>query len=329
MFEQILGIDILAALLLPVAWGSAGHLAGRLAFRPTRGRLLVSVRITFAVLGLAGLLVVAKLVTIQQFWSYGWLFAHERVIVSLPLVVLPVAATLVCSAPRLWRIARGALTERRATKVDAAMREAASAPALVVPIQSTALGATLAAYGTLFPSGLEVLRPSLVLAAIFTAGTAALWVRQRRRCRSMSQPMASMNRALGMRLVRASAFVLALGVGLTAYIAYSMQASVLPDRFSMMSHENVDYGGGPEPGHDTSHSHGGGPEFAHGHSHQHGHSHSDGQAMSVTDLKEDPGEPDRRFTLTAQKARITLSSGKSVQAWTFDGKAPGPELRAR
>jgi hypothetical protein len=95
MFEQIIGIEILAALLLPVAWGIAGYLAGCLAFRRTRSRLLVSVRITLAVLGLAGLLVVAKMVTIHQFWSYGWLFAHDRVIVSLPLVILPAAATLV------------------------------------------------------------------------------------------------------------------------------------------------------------------------------------------------------------------------------------------
>jgi FtsP/CotA-like multicopper oxidase with cupredoxin domain len=329
MFEQILGIDILAALLLPVAWGIAGYLAGRLAFRPTRGRLLVSVRITLAVLGLAGLLVVAKLVTIQQFWSYGWLFAHDRVIVSLPLVILPVAATLLWSVPRLWRIARGALTERRA-KVDAAMRGAASAPALVVPIQSTALGATLGAYGTLFPSSPEVLRPSFVLAATFTAGTAALWVRQRRRCQAMVQLDASMGSALGMRLVRVSAVVLALGVGITAWFAYSMQASVLPDQFSMMFHENVDYGGGPESDHGTGHSHSAGTGVARAHSHQHGHSHGGGQAIKVTDLRdEDPGEPDRRFTLTAQKTRVELSSGKTVQAWTFDGKAPGPELRVR
>jgi hypothetical protein len=123
-----------------------------LPFRRTQGRLLVSVGITLAVLGLAGLLVVAKMVTIQQFWSYGWLFAQDRLIMNLPLVILPAAATLVWSVPRLWRIARGAVTERRA-KVDAATREAASAPGLVVPIQSTALGATLAAYGTLSPSG--------------------------------------------------------------------------------------------------------------------------------------------------------------------------------
>jgi hypothetical protein len=152
MFEQILGIDILTALLLPITWGIAGYLASRLTFRRTQGRLLVSVGITLAVLGLAGLLVVAKMVTIQQFWSYGWLFVQDRLIMNLPLVILPAAATLVWSVPRLWRIARGAVTERRA-KVDAATREAASAPGLVVPIQSTALGATLAAYGTLSPSG--------------------------------------------------------------------------------------------------------------------------------------------------------------------------------
>jgi FtsP/CotA-like multicopper oxidase with cupredoxin domain len=124
--------------------------------------------------------------------------------------------------------------------------------------------------------------------------------------------------------------VLALGVGITAWFAYSMQASVLPDQFSMMSHKNVDYGGGPESGHGTGHSHSAGTGVAHAHSHQHGQSHGGGQAMSVTDLRnEDSGEPDRRFTLTAQKTRVELSSDKTVQAWTLDGKAPGPELRAR
>ena len=108
MFEQLLGIDVLTALLLPVVWGITGYLAGRLAFRRTQGSLLVSARITLALLGLAGLLVVAKLVMIQQFWSYGWLFAHDRAIFGLPLLVLPAVATLVCSVPRLWRIVRGA-----------------------------------------------------------------------------------------------------------------------------------------------------------------------------------------------------------------------------
>ncbi|MFR9776113.1 multicopper oxidase family protein [Micromonospora sp. MS34] len=36
----------------------------------------------------------------------------------------------------------------------------------------------------------------------------------------------------------------------------------------------------------------------------------------------------RRYTLTAQKAVVTLSSGRQVDAWTFNGQAPGPALTA-
>jgi FtsP/CotA-like multicopper oxidase with cupredoxin domain len=41
------------------------------------------------------------------------------------------------------------------------------------------------------------------------------------------------------------------------------------------------------------------------------------------------GEPDRRFTLTAQQRRVQLGSGHTIDAWTFDGQLPGPELRVR
>ena len=39
------------------------------------------------------------------------------------------------------------------------------------------------------------------------------------------------------------------------------------------------------------------------------------------------GVPDDRFTLTAEHARVRLASGKTVDALTFDGQVPGPELR--
>lgn len=42
-----------------------------------------------------------------------------------------------------------------------------------------------------------------------------------------------------------------------------------------------------------------------------------------------PGEPVRRFTLTAQRARVALAQGRTAAAWTFDGTVPGPELRVR
>ncbi|MFG2042450.1 multicopper oxidase family protein [Dactylosporangium sp. NPDC048998] len=59
----------------------------------------------------------------------------------------------------------------------------------------------------------------------------------------------------------------------------------------------------------------------------------DGHGVAVTSLRgPDPaaaaasGIPVRRFTLTARTATITLSSGQRFQAWTFDGRAPGPAL---
>jgi FtsP/CotA-like multicopper oxidase with cupredoxin domain len=39
------------------------------------------------------------------------------------------------------------------------------------------------------------------------------------------------------------------------------------------------------------------------------------------------GVPVRRFTLTARIAEVTLSSGRRVRAWTFDGQVPGPAIR--
>ncbi|MFF4986641.1 multicopper oxidase family protein [Streptosporangium saharense] len=62
----------------------------------------------------------------------------------------------------------------------------------------------------------------------------------------------------------------------------------------------------------------------------HGHQRVAGPPVDVTALTGPRvGEPDRSFTLTAAETPITLTSGASVAAWTFNGQAPGPELRVR
>jgi FtsP/CotA-like multicopper oxidase with cupredoxin domain len=283
--------------------------------------------ILLAVLGFAGLLTAIELFVIGGLWSYGWMFVKDRVMLGLPTLLLPVVATLLLSAPRLWRIARGKAAEAKAP-VDAPDRSGASDPLLVVPIQSTALGAALFAYLTWFPPGLPSFGAAIVLWGLFAVSTAALWARQRRRFWKMSQPEAPAAPGLGFRLLRASAFALVICVGFAAWFAYSMQASALPDRFSMMAHENVDYGGGPEINPGSGHSHHG-MNAAHAHE-DHTRHPGHGAPVSLTALTGPrEGEPDRRFTLTAEEARVQLSSGKTIEAWTFDGKAPGPELRVR
>jgi FtsP/CotA-like multicopper oxidase with cupredoxin domain len=60
--------------------------------------------------------------------------------------------------------------------------------------------------------------------------------------------------------------------------------------------------------------------------------HPAGHGTAVTDLRGPtepaPGGQVRRFTLTAQKTTIRLSSGRSVQAWAFNGQVPGPPITA-
>jgi FtsP/CotA-like multicopper oxidase with cupredoxin domain len=110
---------------------------------------------------------------------------------------------------------------------------------------------------------------------------------------------ANLPRALGV-LVTLAALVL-LG-----WIGWLWYESRLPDTYGVMDYGSHDYGGGviPASGHHV--------------------------GISVADLQEPRGEtPDATFTLTARAATIRLASGRTVEALTFDGVSPGPELRVR
>ena len=327
MFEAVLGVGAMVAPVLFAAWWLAGYLAGRLAFRNTRGRLRLGAWVLLAVLVLAGLLTAAELFLVWQLGAYGWLFVQDRVVLGLVPLLLPASAVILLSVPRVWGISRGHVVESKAP-VDAAGRSGAADPLLVIPIKATAAGAALFAYLVWFPPGLPSFGIAMTLWGLFAASVAALWVRQRRRRLKMSQPGVSFAPGPVLRLLQAGALALAICAGFVALFAYSMQVSALPERFSMMDHENVDYGGGPEVGHGSGSSHAGMRE-AHAHGH-HGHHSGHGSSVSLTELSGPRDEaPDRRFTLTAREGTIRLSSGETVEAWTFDGRAPGPELRMR
>jgi FtsP/CotA-like multicopper oxidase with cupredoxin domain len=98
----------------------------------------------------------------------------------------------------------------------------------------------------------------------------------------------------------------AIIAGLT-WLAAAWNSSRVPARYDVMEFGAMDVGGGPSASH-------GGHE----------------QALSVDTLREpDSGPPDVRFTLTAEHAEVRLPSGNTVDALTFDGQVPGPELRVR
>jgi FtsP/CotA-like multicopper oxidase with cupredoxin domain len=92
-----------------------------------------------------------------------------------------------------------------------------------------------------------------------------------------------------------------------AFVVRDWWNSRLPGTYSIMQYGSPDYGGAsPSRGAPGA------------------------RLVSVTTLTgPERGVPDDRFTLTAEHARVRLASGKTVDALTFNGRVPGPELRVR
>ncbi len=89
-------------------------------------------------------------------------------------------------------------------------------------------------------------------------------------------------------------------------VGWAWWQSRLPGTYNVMDYAVIDDGGGP-------------PAHA---------GHAGLGTVPVTRLRGPAGRPDARFTLTARHATVTLPSGRTVEALTFNGRVPGPELRA-
>jgi FtsP/CotA-like multicopper oxidase with cupredoxin domain len=106
---------------------------------------------------------------------------------------------------------------------------------------------------------------------------------------------------LGKLAAIAAAVLLLAGVGLMGWMWYS---SLLPGSYSVMDYGDPDYGGGPVPP---------------------GGHHAGGR--SIASLHGPAGPPDVRYRLVARNATVRLASGRTIDALTFNGRSPGPELR--
>ena len=96
--------------------------------------------------------------------------------------------------------------------------------------------------------------------------------------------------------------VMLAGFAFLGFLGWQWWKSRLPASYDVMDYGVVDRGGGP---------------------------HTEHVNFSVTSTKVPAtGKPDVRLTLTAEKSRIRLASGKEIDAWTFNGRSPGPEIRA-
>ncbi|MFF8485929.1 multicopper oxidase family protein [Streptomyces antibioticus] len=180
-------------------------------------------------------------------------------------------------------------------------RSAAADPRLVVPVRVGGVAVGLGALFTLHPPAppyTAFLVLEMTLLALAASGL--VLVQQRRRVAVGAPGWRPASR--GRRLVRSLAVVTCGALLIAGGYGLAARESRLPDRMATAHHHAYDTGGGPGPG--------------------------AAPARSVTDLTgPSTGAADRRFTLTAGTRTVRLASGETVDALTFNGVLPGPELR--
>lgn len=293
------------AVLLPGAF--AAYQLGRLVYRPHAAAVRRSLRWLKVWLGIAVAADVLNVALSVGMATSGWVFAANRFDVALPPMAIGLVAALALSWPRMRQLTRAAAAVDDPTApLTPALRSPATDPRLIVPMNAVWIGGLIGFYTAFVARPV----PPYTMDAFEANGLlllwcAALWWRQARLRRRLAQPVAPTGPGTGARLLRTTA---ALGVAaavVAGAVALYSTNSVLPASYNMGMSSTVDFGGGPA-----------GPM---------------GMAMGtpasqLTGGSDTLGTPDDVFTLTAQPKRITLSSGRIVDSWTFNGTVPGPAL---
>lgn len=205
-------------------------------------------------------------------------------------------------------------------KVNSDWRREASAPELIVPLQATALGALIALLlQFIFPAVTLELSKLAIAWAVLIGGSSLLWIWQSWQQHRTSRTGELSRLHPAFRFLRGLVIMLVLGAGIFFWGNQEMLASILPDQLKMTEHTNID----------TGRPHLQLPSSTDAHD-QHASDSAQDKLVSVTELTGPRTDsPDRQFTLIAQKTTIQLASGKTTEAWTFNGQYPGPELRIK
>lgn len=325
MFSLLISLELGALLFFVIFSFIAAGKASKLVYngtekqlyRKTRKMLFWSVSLTL----LAAAMAAADTMLAMNAHPLFWL---DRLLVRTPLAVIPVALIWVSSFPRLRKLMQRT-SGRTDTPPDVARRRLASEPPLIMPYRLAALCSLALFYFAFVPpipfQWTAVTMPVIVL--LFIA--CLLWMLQSRKNQLAAEaPLAY--RPWRRRMKHTGVLLAAAGL-LSIPFLTAMENSRLPDRLSMMSGK-LDYGTMAS----SSSLLNGEQNQSHNHSVEPSSSAAAAAVASipVTELTGPrTGKADRQFTLTAQHKTVTLSSGKKVDAWTYNGQIPGPELRMK
>ncbi len=305
MFTLLTGIVYACVFFLLILSWIAGSKASKLLYggsterlhRKTRKQIVWAVYATLPAIGLVAATLAMAATMDSVFWE-------DRVLLHLPLALIPLASVWLLAVPRLtklWQATRNV----SAAPLPADIRKMTAHPLAVLPFRISAIGAGTIMYFlfvTPVPFRLGPVLVPLLLAAATATALGYAQARRYGRVGGKDAPASPTPRARWMRAAGISCVV--IGVAALIFIVGS-RGSRLPVAMSM-AEGPMDFGGGTELVHDPR---------------------TDRSLAMLTGPRD--REPDRKITLTAEKKTIELSPGEPFEAWTFNGQLPGPELRMK
>lgn len=296
MFELIYSIGQFASILLVIVWGIAVFSISGLIHTKKKSGIRIWCRISFISICIGQVLHVSWIISsIALGWTFGWLFIEDRVFVYFPLTIIPTIMLLVWTMPIFKQLKDAEVSS---------FRKLVASPRFSFPIKAMLLGVVITFGLTIFGSGvLPHFMDILVMFLVIVLIAYSLFLLQKRKYEKVRK-FDYQKSAWAMTFLKIVVVLAVIVVGSISWLLLGIHTSKMPDVIGMVNHDHMDLGGGLPVMH-----------------------HDDKTGISVTELTENSvEEPNKTYTLTAQKKNITNDDGEVLEAWTFNGEYPGPQL---
>lgn len=293
-YQSIYISNLISIVVLFVTWIFAAVTVSSLVRRKTGKGLRLTARLSLLALVAITGLIIWRGALLSQLAGASLELLATNFLVSFIFLLPPLIMAFLWGGPPLWKIAATAPGPNPSEP-----RVELAAPEIAVPFQMGLVGAGLALF-------IQQAAPSITLMVLcgvaWLAFGAWAWWRQSIFSQRIEQNGVKAIPRFWPRFARRGGVVLAFVAALGLVAGTALATSRLPDRYSM----NMMPDGQPmvmAPG---------------------------AKMLNVNELTGPrDGTPDKKFTLVAQKAQVKLASGQTVEAWTYNGQLPGPELRVK
>ncbi|UVI28724.1 hypothetical protein [Paenibacillus spongiae] len=177
MFQALIGMETVLAVIILFFSLQAGYSSGALAYRKTIVSMRSTARMNLILIALIGSLAACELLLMIYSSSNGWLSIRNELLLFALFIALPYAAVLRFTVPRLIKLSRVEEVSllRQASRVK---RRAAASAWLVVPVQALTVGTMMYTYKMLNPMQHQVYNELSILGLLYMAVIALLGFRQ-------------------------------------------------------------------------------------------------------------------------------------------------------